>query len=163
MEQVQSPVADFLASLGIGYEWIEIPLTADQKPVRSLEDLVRASGQEPGQIVRSLVFRTGGGDFVLLAIAGSGRADWAALRKAVGERRLTLAEPAQVLEATGYPIGAVPPLALPAALRLLVDEGVFAYDKVIIGSGVLGYALELVGEDLRKALQGAEIGQFAKA
>ncbi len=162
MAQLSSPVTQLLDQLGIEYDWVEIPLDPDKKPVRSLEELVQAKGQKPEQIVRSLVFRTGNGNFVLLAVPGNGRADWAVLRKTLGERRLTMADQDEVLEATGYPIGAVPPIALPETVRQLIDESVFEHDKVIIGSGVLGYALEIRSEDLRRATQGAAIGKFVK-
>ena len=112
--------------------------------------------------MRSLVFRTGSDGFVLLAVAGGGRADWGMLRKHLDERRLTMAQPEEVWEATGFPIGAVPPVALPETVRVLVDESVFEYDRVVIGSGVLGYALDLASADLRRALASADIGQFVK-
>lgn len=156
-----SPVTRQLDELGVDYRVIEIPLDADKKPVRALEELLSACGQEPGQVVRSLLLRTGSGRFVLLAVAGGKRVDWAALRQYLGERRLAMAESEQVLATTGYPIGAVPPLALPQEVRVLVDESVFAYARVVIGSGVLGYALDLASCDLRRALPGAEVGKFA--
>ncbi len=159
---LDSPVTRRLDELGIGYTPIAIPLDAERKPIRSLEESIAAHGGDPTCIVRSLVFRTGSGGFVLLAIAGGGRADWGALRKHLGERRLALAEPQEVLDATGFPIGAVPPLALPESIRVLVDEGVFAHARVVIGSGVLGYALELTSADLRRALKAAEVGRFTK-
>ncbi|GAB6068359.1 hypothetical protein JCM13664_16780 [Methylothermus subterraneus] len=158
-----SPVTRLLDRLGIAYRPIEIPLTPDRKPVRTLEEWIAAQGGDPGCIVRSLVFRTGAGEFVLLALAGGGRVDWGRLRKYLGERRLTLAEPQDVLAATGFPIGAVPPLALPQSVRVLVDEGVFARAQAVIGSGVLGWALELAGADLRRALAEAEVGSFVQA
>ncbi|MFN3919520.1 MAG: aminoacyl-tRNA deacylase [Methylohalobius sp.] len=158
---LDSPVTRRLDELGIGYTPIAIPLDSERKPIRSLEESIAAHGGDPTCIVRSLVFRTGSGGFVLLAIAG-GRADWVALRKHLGERRLALAEPHEVLDATGFPIGAVPPLALPESIRVLVDEGVFAHKRAVIGSGVLGYALELTGADLRLALKEAEVGKFTK-
>ncbi len=161
-EQMSSPVSELLDQLGIEYQWIEIPLDPDRKPIRSLEELVEARGQTPEQIVRSLLFRTASGNFVLLAVPGNGRVDWGGLRKHLSERRLTMADPDEVLEATGYPIGAVPPLALPDSVRCLVDEKVFALDEIIIGSGVLGYALALSSEDLRKALKDTGTGRFVK-
>ncbi len=158
-----SPVTRYLEKLGIEYKVIEIPLDPERKPIRSLEETLAARGEDPACIVRSVLFRTGSGGFVLLAAAGNKRADWGALRKHLGERRLTLAEPQEVLEATGFPVGAVPPLALPAGIRVLVDQGVFACAQVVIGSGVLGYALELASEALRRALAGAEVGRFLAA
>jgi len=161
-EQIASPVSRWLDRLGISYRWIEIPLDPDRKPIRSLEELVEAKGMAPGQIVRSLLFRTGSGGFVLLAAPATARADWGRLRKHLGERRLTMAEFDQVLDATGYPVGAVPPVALPDSVRVLVDEGIFAHEEVFIGAGVLGWSIQVRSGDLRKVLGEAEMGRFVK-
>ena len=161
-EILDSPVTRQLHAHGINYEQIEIPLDPDKKPVRSLEELLAGQNRNPGQIVRSLLFRTGSGGLILLAVAGGGKADWGMLRKHLNERRLTMAQPEEVLEATGFPIGAVPPIALPKAVRILVDASVFEFEQVVIGSGVLGYALDIASAGLRQALAEAEIGQFVK-
>ncbi|BCX81292.1 Cys-tRNA(Pro)/Cys-tRNA(Cys) deacylase [Methylomarinovum caldicuralii] len=163
MSEVSSPVSELLEREGIAYEWVEIPLDPERKPIRSLEELVEARGLSPAQIVRSLVFRTGSGGFLLLAAPATARADWGKLRKHTGERRLTMAESEQVLAATGYPVGAVPPVALPEDLRVLVDEGIFAHERVFIGAGVLGWSLSLRSADLRRLLARAELGAFTKA
>ncbi len=161
-DQISSPVSELFDRLGISYQWIDIPLDPERKPIRTLEELVGHRGMKPDQIVRSLLFRTGSGDFILLAAPAGARADWGGLRKHLGERRLTMADFDEVLEATGYPVGAVPPVALPPSVRCLVDEGVFRHGEVIIGSGVLGHALALGSEDLRQALGEAETGRFVK-
>jgi prolyl-tRNA editing enzyme YbaK/EbsC (Cys-tRNA(Pro) deacylase) len=73
-----------------------------------------------------------------------------------------MAEFDEVPEATGYVVGAVPPVALPDSVRILVDDSVKAYETAVIGSGVLGFALALKGADLLKLLAGAESGSFVK-
>jgi len=98
----------------------------------------------------------------LLAVAGGGRADWGVLRKHLNERKLRMAEYDEVPEATGYVVGAVPPIALPETVRVLVDKSVRNYEKVIIGSGVLGYALALNTQALLTLFAGAEEGEFIK-
>jgi len=95
-------------------------------------------------------------------VAGGGRADWGVLRKHLNERKLRMAEYDEVPEATGYVVGAVPPIALPETVRVLVDKSVRNYEKVIIGSGVLGYALALNTQALLTLFAGAEEGEFIK-
>lgn len=160
--QITSPVGDLLQSQGIAFEWVEIPLSADKKPVRSLEELLTDKGLDPKSVVRSVLFRGESGKFVLLAVAGGGRADWAILRKHLDERKLRMAEYEEVQDATGYVVGAVPPIALPKSVRVLVDKSVNDFETVVIGSGVLGYALTLKGSDLIKVLNGEEQGSFVK-
>jgi Cys-tRNA(Pro)/Cys-tRNA(Cys) deacylase len=158
-----SPVTELLKQEGIAYEVIEIPLTEDKKPVRNLEELLLKQGIDPQSVVRSVLFKTASDLFVLLAVAGGGRADWGVLRKHLNERKCRMAEFDEVPAATGYVVGAVPPVALPEAVKILVDSSVKDYETVVIGSGVLGFALSLKGADLLKLLGDADQGVFTSA
>jgi len=160
---INSPVTDLLQHAGITYEVIEIPLTEDKKPVRNLEELLSKQGINPQSVVRSVLFKTASEKFVLLAVAGGGRADWGVLRKHLNERKCRMAEFDEVPEATGYVVGAVPPVALPEDIKILVDTSVKDYETVVIGSGVLGFALSLKGPDLLKLLGNADQGVFTSS
>ncbi len=159
---INSEVTELLASAGIAFDVVEIPLSEDKKPIRNLEELLSEKGLDPTSVVRSVVFRGGSKQFYLLAVAGGARADWGVLRKHLEERKLRMAEYDEVPEVTGYVVGAVPPVALPADLKMLVDTSVTTYKTVVIGSGVLGYALALKGSDLLKLLEDVEQGSFVK-
>lgn len=69
----------------------------------------------------------------------------------------------EVPAVTGYMVGAVPPIALPSDLKVLVDHAILNYETVVIGSGVLGYAIALERADLMSLLANAEQGLFVKA
>lgn len=159
---VCSPVTALLQSHNVAFEQIVIPLSPDKKPIRALEKILGEHGYRPGSVVRSILFRTDAQRYVLLAMAGSSKADWSVLRKHLNERRLTLADPSEVAEHTGYVIGAVPPLALPENIQVLADESLKEYERLIIGSGVLGYAFGLSGADLCGLMEMAEFGHFGK-
>ncbi len=159
---VSSPVSDLLQSRNVPFEQIVIPLSPDKKPIRALEEILGEQGYLPGSVVRSILFRTDAKKYILLAIAGSNKADWGVLRKHLDERRLMLAEPSEVAAHTGYVVGAVPPLALPESIRVLADESLKEYEKLIIGSGVLGYAFGFNGADLCGLIEDAEFGRFGK-
>lgn len=159
---IHSPVTELLTQHQIAFQVIEIPLSEDKKPIRSLEELLSAQGLDPQSVVRSVVFKGENSGFCLLAVAGGGRADWALLRAHLNERKCRMAEYDEVPEATGYVVGAVPPIALPAGLRVLVDRSVARYDKVVIGSGVLGYALALSSAALLSLLADKDQGDFVK-
>jgi Cys-tRNA(Pro)/Cys-tRNA(Cys) deacylase len=160
---IHSPVTELLEREGIAFEVIEIPLTEDRKPVRNLEELLSSRGIDPQSVVRSVLFKTASDKFVLLAVAGGGRADWGVLRKHLDERKCRMAEYTEVAEATGYVVGAVPPVALPESIRILVDNSVKDYETVLIGSGVLGYALSLKGADLLRLFGDADQGTFTSS
>jgi len=160
---INSAVTDLLQKQNIDFDVIEIPLSDDKKPIRNLEELLSAKGLDPTSVVRSILFRGGSEQFYLLAVAGGGRADWGILRKQLDERQLRMAEFDEVPEVTGYVVGAVPPIALPATLKVMADSSLHHFETVVIGSGVLGYALALNGSDLMTLFAGAEQGEFVKA
>jgi len=160
---ITSPVTELLLQQGIAFSVIEIPLTEDKKPIRNLEALLTQQGINPQSVVRSVLFKAGSEQFVLLAVAGGGRADWAVLRQHLNARKCRMAEFDEVQTATGYIVGAVPPIVLPSEIKILVDNSVKDYPIVVIGSGVLGYALSLSSQDLITLLVDAEQGKFTSA
>jgi len=162
MSEITSAVTELLQQNNIAFQVIEIPLSEDKKPIRNLEELLSEQGKDPQSVIRSVVFKTGSGKFALLAAAGGGRANWGVLRKHLGEKKARMAEFTEVPEQTGYVVGAVPPIALPETITVLVDNSIDAYQDVIIGSGVLGYALALKQTDLMSLLADADKGQFVK-
>ena len=157
---ITSLVTELLKRESISYDVIEIPLTEDKKPIRNLEEFLSSQNINPQSVVRSVLFKTASGKFVLLAVAGGGRADWGLLRNHLNERKCRMAELDEVAEATGYIVGAVPPIALPKHIKVLLDNSVHDYDTVVIGSGILGFALSLKRADLIALLADADQGIF---
>ena len=131
-------------------------------PPKSLEEAAEARGQDPSQIVRSILFHCDSGEFVLVLMAGPGQISWPKLRARLGVSRLRMARPPEVREVTGSVIGAVTPLGLPRPLRVLADNSVFRHDEISIGSGERGTAILMKTADLHEALDLLEIGHFAE-
>jgi Cys-tRNA(Pro) deacylase len=131
-------------------------------PVKSLEQAARERGQRPEQVVRSILFRTGEDAYLMALVAGPGRISWKALRTYLGQSRLTMASEAEVLEVTGYPIGAVSPFGVRRRLRVLVDPEVWSEEEISIGSGVRGTTIIMKREDLRRALGEFEVVQLVE-
>lgn len=129
-------------------------------PIHSLEQAARERGHQPDQVIRSIVFRVGKDEFVMVLIAGDRQISWPKLRRHLGQSRLTLATEEEVRRVTGYERGAVAPFGLPRPMRILADESAFAYEEVSLGSGVRGTAIILTSADLRRALREVEIGNF---
>jgi Cys-tRNA(Pro)/Cys-tRNA(Cys) deacylase len=132
-------------------------------PVESLEQAARERNQRPDQVVRSIVFRVGEGSYVMVLVAGSSQISWRDLRQYLGQSRLTTATEAELLAATGYPIGAVAPLGLPAPMRILIDASLLSQDEISLGSGERGLAVIMTSADLRRVLPQAEVGHFVKS
>ena len=134
--------------------------------VNSLEQAAAERGQQPGQVVRTIVFRLAEGEFVLALMAGPRQVSWPALRHTLGQNRLTMASAEEVKAATGYVPGTVSPFGLPAPLPVLVDRSVLQYPEISLGSGERGLAMVMSSADLLPALhaevspQRVEVGEW---
>ena len=128
--------------------------------IKNIEQAAAERGQDVMQLVRSILFRVGKDEFMMVMAAGPGQLSWPALRAHLGQSRMTMATKDEVLRVTGYPIGTVAPIGLPQPIRLLVDKNVFAYDEISLGSGQRGTAIIMQTKDFQKALGKVEIGEF---
>ena len=149
------PVAVALATQGVPHQ-----VFRHAGPVHSLQQAADERDQLPQQIVRSLLFRLGEGDFAMVLMAGPDQVSWRALRRYLGQSRLTTATAEEVVDVTGYVPGAVAPFGLRQPVRVLIDRSVLAQAEISLGSGVRGTAVILHTDDLRRALPDAEIGDF---
>ena len=152
------PVALALDQLHLPYRLFTHP-----GPIHSLEQAAQERGHLPDQVVRSIVFRVGKDDFVMVLIAGDRQVAWPTLRKHLGQSRLTMATEAEVKAVTGYVRGAVAPFGLPRPMRILVDDSVFVHAEISLGSGVRGTAVIMQSADLRQALGEVEVGSFGES
>jgi Cys-tRNA(Pro)/Cys-tRNA(Cys) deacylase len=152
-----TPVTRALSQMGVPFR-----LFRHAGPVHSLAQAARERGQQPEQVVRSIVFRVAKDEYVMVLMAGARQVSWPALRHHLGQSRLTMASEKELLTTTGYPIGAVSPFGLPKPMRVLADESVFAPDEISIGSGERGLTVIMRAEDLRRALGAVEVKQFAE-
>jgi Cys-tRNA(Pro) deacylase len=152
-----SPVTRALDQAGIPYRFFRHP-----GQVRSLEQAAAERGQLPEQIIRSIVFRLEENEYVMVLAAGPEQISWPALRKHLGLSRLTMADPQEVEQATGYPPGAVSPFGLPQPMRILADPGIYQPEEVSVGAGVRNATVILRQEDLQRALGEIETVSLVK-
>jgi Cys-tRNA(Pro) deacylase len=146
-----TPVGRALDALGVPYRVFTHP-----GPIHSLEQAAEERGQRPEQVVRSILFRAGQDDYLMVLVAGPQQVDWKTLRRTLGQSRVSMASAEDVLAVTGYQIGAVSPFGLPRPLRVLVDASVGREEEVSLGSGTRGTTIILRSADLLAALPDAE-------
>lgn len=155
MSDQNVPVSKALTEMGILHRVFRHP-----GPVHSLEQAAQERGQQPEQVVRSIVFRLAKESFIMILVAGPAQISWSALRKYFNQSRLTMATPSEVLQATGYQTGAVSPFGLPAPMPIYIDNSVLKQEEVSIGSGLRGVTVILRTEDLMRALGDVQADQF---
>jgi prolyl-tRNA editing enzyme YbaK/EbsC (Cys-tRNA(Pro) deacylase) len=101
---------------------------------RTAADAAAAIGVPVGAIVKSLVFGVDG-EVVMALVSGANQLDEAKLAAAAGGERCERVDANAVREATGFPIGGVPPLGHATPLRVFVDEDLLQYEEVWAAAG----------------------------
>lgn len=96
----------------------------------------RAVDAPQGSIVKSLIFLAEGVP-ILVLVAGDQRADVKRLRADLdlSKRQLRIAQPAEVLQHTGFEVGGVPPVGHTHPLRTLIDRTLGRFDTVWAAAG----------------------------
>lgn len=147
------PAHKFLDDSGIRYRRLEFAGETD----KGAANVAQALGFEEGQMVKTLVFRTGQGELALVMVGGDRHVISGQLKRALGSRNISLAQPDTVLEATGYAIGSIPPFHWqPPGFRSLLDSALTEYPELGVGAGVWGNEIIITPEDLIAA-SGAEV------
>ena len=116
-------------------------------------DAAEAIGCPLGAIVKSLVFRVDD-EVVVALVSGPNRLDEGALARAAGGREAARVDAKAVREATGFPVGGVPPFGHRTALRVFVDEDLLAFDRVYAGAGTPGTTFAIAPAELVAATAG---------
>ena len=122
-------VVDAARSLGL-----EITPRRFPDGTKTAADAAAASGVEIGQIVKSLIFAVDG-EVVLAYVSGANQLDEKKLALAAGGLKCARVDADVVREATGFPIGGVPPLGLATQLRVFIDPDLLQYPEVWAAAG----------------------------
>ena len=113
---------------------LEISTRRFPEGTKTAADAAAAIGVTVGQIVKSLVFGVDG-EIVMALVSGSNQLDEKKLALAAGGAKCARVDADAVREATGYPIGGVPPFGHSTQLRVFVDPDLLQYDEVWAAAG----------------------------
>jgi Cys-tRNA(Pro) deacylase len=113
---------------------LEITTRRFPEGTKTAADAAAAIGVTVGQIVKSLVFGVDN-EIVMALVSGSNQLDEKKLAAAAGGSKCSRVDADAVREATGYPIGGVPPFGHSTQLRVFVDPDLLQYDEVWAAAG----------------------------
>ncbi len=117
---------------------------------KTAQDAANAIGVGVGQIVKSLVFAVDG--VVLMAyVSGANQLDEKKLAAAAGGAKCSRVDADVVREATGFPIGGVPPFGHTTQLRIFIDPDLLQYDEVWAAAGTWNDVFPIAPDDLVRA------------
>lgn len=153
----ESRVQADLAARGLNWQVVRYPATT-----ATAEQAAAAVGCATGQIVKTLCFLASGRPTLVL-VGGDRQVDTSRLAAILGvsRKKLRMGSPAEVLEATGYPIGGVSPFGATTRCDVVADEDLRTYAEVWVAAGsphaVFRAEVEQLGEAL--GVQWAAIGR----
>lgn len=121
-------------------------------PTPTVQAAADVLGVSVDQILKTVVFWAAG-EPVLVVARGTGRIETRRLAQylGIGRKKVRVARPEEVLEATGYPAGAVPPCGHRSPLRTLVDARVLHLSVAYAGGGAHNALLRITPEALLEA------------
>ncbi|MDD4237313.1 MAG: YbaK/EbsC family protein [Desulfotomaculaceae bacterium] len=138
IEKVQS----YLDQYDLGLKIIEL-----KENTSTCELAAAALGVEVGQIAKTLVFLADGQPMLVVA-SGDRKISSGKLKRLLAVAKVRLADPATVLEVTGYPVGGVCPLALPRSLPILLENTLQRFEVVYAAAGTPNSALPVTMQQL---------------
>lgn len=118
---------------------------------------------DPSSIGKSIVLMVADEEPVVVVLRGNDQVDLAKVADHVEAEAddVRMAEPDEIEEHTGFPVGGVPPLGHKRPLRTLLDERLLDHDTVYVSGGGEDVMLEVDGKDLKK-LPDVNTGSFAE-
>jgi len=137
-------VQDAWRALGVPAEVVELPGST-----RTAAEAASTLGCAVEQIAKSLVFRTGGGEAVVVILGGRDRVDEARLAEHLG-MPVGKADAAFVRESTGFAVGGVPPVGHARPLVTVLDDALLELKAVWAAAGTPHAVARVSSSDLRR-------------
>ena len=105
-----------------------------EQTARTANDAATALGCNVGAIVKSLLFKIGE-KFCLCLVSGDKRCSLNKLKKKLGEKDVSMANPNEVKQITGYTIGGVSPIGHLIDTKIYMDKNLERFSKIYAAAG----------------------------
>ena len=113
-------------------------------------------------VVKAMIVHRSKRDFALVAVPGDRKLSLKKVAEALGEKDVAMASERDVQRVTGFQVGAVSVVGFRRKdIIAFVDQGVLALEQALISSGRPDAGLALTPQDLLRAIEGAQVGDFS--
>ena len=113
-------------------------------------------------VAKAMIVERSKGNFALVVVPGDKQLSLKKVAEALGEKNIAMASERDVQRVTGFQVGAVSVVGFRRKdIAGYVDQSVLELEKAIISSGRPDAGLALAPQDLLRAIEGAQVGDFA--
>ncbi|NLE97625.1 MAG: YbaK/EbsC family protein [Propionibacterium sp.] len=134
-QQPNNPALEALAASGLDHRVVR------HGRVNSLQEAAEIRGVEPGQIVKSMVVKTGN-VFGIVLVPGLRKISWPKFRAALEVNKAAMPSAEEAKELTGFERGTITPFGTKTKLPVIADERIGPGD-ISIGAGDHGVSVTL--------------------
>ena len=120
---------------------------------RTAQDAAQSLKCEVGAIVKSLLFRVDD-SFILSLVAGDKRCSLNKLKKITKKKDISMANPTDVKNQTGYTIGGVSPVGHLNSIQILIDNSLKRFKHLYAAAGHPNCVFKIDFENLQKITNG---------
>lgn len=110
------------------------------------------------RMFKTLIVKYGSKELAVAVVPVSTMLNMKLFAKAIGAKKASMADAANVERSTGYVLGGVSPLGQKKRLKTIIDSSAENYPTIYVSAGRRGLDIELKPQDLEKLTN----GQFAE-
>ena len=115
-------------------------------------DVAKELGEDPAFVFKTLVTVGKSGQHYVFVVPVEKELDLKKAASAVGEKSIAMVKSKELLPLTGYIHGGCSPVGMKKLFRTTVDKSAEGLERMFCSGGKIGFQIELVPMDLRKAV-----------
>lgn len=145
-----TPAVDLAKKRGLNYQLHEY--THDSQAASFGLEAAEKLGVDVTQVFKTLVVSTDANALAVAILPVDKTLNFKKMAKAVGCKKIQMADPKQVERTTGYVLGGVSPLGQKKRLTTIIDDSAQSYATIYVSGGRRGLEIELPPEQLLATL-----------
>jgi len=145
-----TPAVDLAKKRGLNYQLHEY--THDSQATSFGLEAAEKLGVDVTQVFKTLVVSTDANTLAVAILPVDKTLNFKKMAKAVGCKKIQMADPKQVERTTGYVLGGVSPLGQKKRLTTIIDDSAQSYATIYVSGGRRGLEIELPPEQLLATL-----------